>query len=98
MRVTPLVDIKKGGLGSSWHDRLFAKLALDEAREMGAHDTINSRDPEAIKAAAGRFDLRSGHRSTAFEYLPVTCLQVRHHRLVPGRVLPAIAPSRLSRL
>ncbi len=24
---------------------------------MGAHDTINSRDPEAIKAAAGRFDL-----------------------------------------
>ena len=24
---------------------------------MGAHDTINSRDAEAIKAAAGRFDL-----------------------------------------
>ena len=24
---------------------------------MGAHDTINSRDPEAIEAAAGRFDL-----------------------------------------
>ena len=30
---------------------------MDEAREMGAHDTINSRDREAIKAAAGRFDL-----------------------------------------
>jgi uncharacterized zinc-type alcohol dehydrogenase-like protein len=28
-----------------------------EAIELGAHDTINSRDPEAIKAAAGRFDL-----------------------------------------
>ena len=28
-----------------------------EALEMGAHDTINSRDPDAIKAAAGRFDL-----------------------------------------
>ncbi len=28
-----------------------------EAIDMGAHDTINSRDSEAIKAAAGRFDL-----------------------------------------
>ncbi len=28
-----------------------------EAREMGAHHVINSRDPEAIEAAAGRFDL-----------------------------------------
>ena len=28
-----------------------------EALDLGAHDTINSRDPEAIKAAAGRFDL-----------------------------------------
>jgi uncharacterized zinc-type alcohol dehydrogenase-like protein len=28
-----------------------------EALEMGAHDTINSRDPEEIEAAAGRFDL-----------------------------------------
>ena len=28
-----------------------------EALELGAHETINSRDPEAIKAAAGRFDL-----------------------------------------
>ncbi len=28
-----------------------------EALDLGAHDTINSRDPEAIKSAAGRFDL-----------------------------------------
>lgn len=27
-----------------------------EALEMGAHTVINSRDPEAVKAAAGRFD------------------------------------------
>jgi len=29
----------------------------DEALQMGAHDTINSRDPIALKQAAGRFDL-----------------------------------------
>ncbi len=29
----------------------------EEAMRMGAHDTINSRDPDAIAAAAGRFDL-----------------------------------------
>lgn len=28
-----------------------------EALELGAHETINSRDPEAVKKAAGRFDL-----------------------------------------
>ena len=32
-----------------------AKMA--EAQSLGAHDSINSRDPDAIKAAAGRFDL-----------------------------------------
>ncbi|MBY6189639.1 NAD(P)-dependent alcohol dehydrogenase [Microbulbifer agarilyticus] len=29
----------------------------DEALQMGAHDTVNSRDADAIAAAAGRFDL-----------------------------------------
>lgn len=29
----------------------------EEALSLGAHDTINSRDPDAIAAAAGRFDL-----------------------------------------
>ncbi len=28
-----------------------------EARSLGAHDTIDSRDPDALAAAAGRFDL-----------------------------------------
>lgn len=32
-----------------------AKVA--EARDMGAHDTVNSRDPAALGAAAGQFDL-----------------------------------------
>ena len=32
-----------------------AKVA--EALEMGAHHTLNSRDPDALKAAAGQFDL-----------------------------------------
>ena len=29
----------------------------EEALTLGAHETINSRDPDAIAAAAGRFDL-----------------------------------------
>ena len=29
----------------------------EEARQLGAHDTINSRDADALQAAAGRFDL-----------------------------------------
>lgn len=29
----------------------------EEARKLGAHDTINSRDPQAIAASAGKFDL-----------------------------------------
>jgi uncharacterized zinc-type alcohol dehydrogenase-like protein len=29
----------------------------DEARELGAHHVVNSRDPKAIEAAAGRFNL-----------------------------------------
>jgi len=32
-----------------------AKVA--EAREMGAHDTVNSRDPAALAAVSGQFDL-----------------------------------------
>lgn len=34
-----------------------SKSKHQEAIEMGAHDTVNSRDPDAINAAAGRFDL-----------------------------------------
>jgi uncharacterized zinc-type alcohol dehydrogenase-like protein len=57
-----------GGLGHmalkfarAWGCRVTAFTSSDskrrEALEMGAHDTINSRDPDAIKAATGRFDL-----------------------------------------
>ncbi|MHC5023600.1 MAG: zinc-binding dehydrogenase, partial [Planctomycetota bacterium] len=30
---------------------------VQEAKELGAHDTLNSRDPKALEEAAGRFDL-----------------------------------------
>lgn len=57
-----------GGLGHmalkfarAWGCRVTAFTSSEskhqEAMEMGAHDTINSRDLDAIKAAAGRFDL-----------------------------------------
>jgi uncharacterized zinc-type alcohol dehydrogenase-like protein len=57
-----------GGLGHlalqfarAWGCRVTAFTSSDskhqQALDMGAHDCIDSRDPEAIKAAAGRFDL-----------------------------------------
>lgn len=56
-----------GGLGHmalqfthAWGCRVTAFTSPgkeDEALKMGAHDTLNSRDPEAVKSAAGRFDL-----------------------------------------
>jgi uncharacterized zinc-type alcohol dehydrogenase-like protein len=56
-----------GGLGhlalkfaNAWGCRVTAftsESKRDEALEMGAHDTLSSRDPEAIKAAGPRFDL-----------------------------------------
>ena len=56
-----------GGLGhmalqflNAWGCRVTAFTSSDskkaEALEMGAHDTVNSRDPEQLEAAAGRFD------------------------------------------
>lgn len=57
-----------GGLGHmalkflrAWGCRVTAFTSSDskrqEALDLGAHDTINSRDPDAIAEAAGRFDL-----------------------------------------
>jgi alcohol/geraniol dehydrogenase (NADP+) len=57
-----------GGLGHmalmflrAWGCEVTAFTSTDakktEALEMGAHHTINSRDPEALGAAAGQFDL-----------------------------------------
>ncbi len=57
-----------GGLGHlalkfarSWGCQVTAFTSsgpkMEEALTLGAHETINSRDPEAIQSAAGRFDL-----------------------------------------
>jgi uncharacterized zinc-type alcohol dehydrogenase-like protein len=57
-----------GGLGhmalqflNAWGCRVTAFTSTEakkkEALELGAHQTINSRDPDEIKAAAGQFDL-----------------------------------------
>lgn len=57
-----------GGLGhlalqflNAWGCDVTAFTSSDnkreEALELGAHHTLNSRDPEALKAAAGQFDL-----------------------------------------
>ena len=57
-----------GGLGhmalqflNAWGCRVTAFTSSEakkkEALELGAHQTINSRDPDEIKAAAGQFDL-----------------------------------------
>ena len=57
-----------GGLGhmalqffKAWGCRVTAFTSSEtkttQARELGAHRTINSRDPEALEAAAGQFDL-----------------------------------------
>lgn len=56
-----------GGLGhlalkfaNAWgcHVTAFtSESKMGEARSMGAHETINSRDPDAIKSAGPRFDL-----------------------------------------
>ncbi len=57
-----------GGLGhlalqflNAWGCRVTAFTSSDakrsEALDLGAHETINSRDPDEVKAAAGQFDL-----------------------------------------
>lgn len=57
-----------GGLGHialqflrAWGCRVTAFTSspskIEEALNLGAHDTLNSRDPEALKASTGNFDL-----------------------------------------
>lgn len=57
-----------GGLGhlalqflNAWGCKVTAFTSSDAKREealkLGAHDTLNSRDPKALEGAAGRFDL-----------------------------------------
>ena len=70
-RLSPIHSVAVIGIGGLGHMALkFAKAwgchvtaftssesKKQEALELGAHETINSRDPDAIAAAAGRFDL-----------------------------------------
>lgn len=48
-------------IGRAWGCHVTALSSstskADEAREFGAHDVINSRDPDALAAAAGSFDI-----------------------------------------
>lgn len=58
-----------------------------EALDMGAHDTINSRDPEAIKAAAGRFDLVLSTVNVPLDWNAVlSTLKPRGRLMMPGAV------------
>lgn len=86
-----------GGLGhmglkfaNAWgcHVTAFtSESKIDEAREMGAHDTINSRDPEAIKAAAGRFDLVLSTVNVPLDWNAVLAtLKPRGRLMMPGAV------------
>jgi alcohol/geraniol dehydrogenase (NADP+) len=71
LNISPTASVGVIGIGGLGHMALkFARAwgchitaftsseaKLKEALDLGANDTINSRDPEAIRAAAGRFDL-----------------------------------------
>ena len=58
-----------------------------EAIDMGVHDTINSRDPEAIKAAAGRFDLVLSTVNVPLDWNAVlSTLKPRGRLMMPGAV------------
>jgi uncharacterized zinc-type alcohol dehydrogenase-like protein len=64
---------------------------MNEAHEMGAHDTINSRDPEAIKAAAGRFDLVLSTVNVPLDWNTILATLKPHGRLqMPGAVTESL--------
>ncbi len=86
-----------GGLGhmglkfaNAWgcHVTAFtSESKQQEALDMGAHDTINSRDPEAIKAAAGRFDLVLSTVNVPLDWNAILSTLKPHGRLqMPGAV------------
>ena len=59
----------------------------EEAIQMGAHETINSRDPEAIKAAAGRFDLVLSTVNVSLDWNAIlSTLKPRGKLRMPGAV------------
>ncbi len=58
-----------------------------EALDMGAHDTINSRDPEAIEAATGRFDLVLSTVNVSLNWNAILAtLKPRGRLMMPGAV------------
>ena len=86
-----------GGLGhmglkfaAAWgcHVTAFtSESKRQEALDMGAHDTINSRDPEAIKAAAGQFDLVLSTVNVPLDWNAVLAtLKPRGRLMMPGAV------------
>ncbi|WP_425400307.1 NADPH-dependent aldehyde reductase Ahr [Aeoliella sp.] len=86
-----------GGLGhmglkfaSAWgcHVTAFtSESKQQEALDMGAHDTVNSRDPEAIKAAAGQFDLVLSTVNVPLDWNAILTTLKPHGRLqMPGAV------------
>ena len=65
---------------------------IKEAHELGAHHTLNSRDPDALAAAAGRFDLIISTVNVALDwpaYLETLAAKGRLHFV--GAVLEPIA-------
>jgi len=86
-----------GGLGhlglkfaKAWgcHVTAFtSESKMEEAREMGAHDTLNSRDPDAIKVATGRFDLVLSTVNVPLDWNAILATLKPHGRLqMPGAV------------
>lgn len=86
-----------GGLGhlglkfaSAWGchvTALTSESKVQEALDMGAHDTVNSRDSEAIKAAAGRFDLVLSTVNVPLDWNAILATLKPHGRLqMPGAV------------
>ncbi len=86
-----------GGLGhmglkfaNAWgcHVTAFtSESKQQEALDMGAHDTVNSRDPKAIKAAAGRFDLVLSTVNVPLDWNAILGTLKPHGRLqMPGAV------------
>ncbi|QDU59273.1 Aldehyde reductase Ahr [Planctomycetes bacterium Pan216] len=90
-----------GGLGhmglkfaNAWgcHVTAFtSESKRQEALDMGAHETINSRDPEAIKAAAGRFDLVLSTVNVPLDWNAILAtLKPRGRLQMPGAVTDSL--------
>lgn len=92
-----------GGLGHlaiqflrAWGCEVTAFTSSDgkatEARELGAHHVINSRDPAAIEAAAGRFDLIISTVNVALDWNAyATALRPRGRLHFVGAVLEPLS-------